>query len=305
MDFNKIAQEILQNIGGKDNIAVIEHCATRLRIMVKDSSLVNSENLKTIDGVKGYFLQSGQHQLIIGTGKVNKVFNIINSSENLKIDTTQQDTYNNLNIVQKILRSLADALVPLIPVLVATGIAIGIFNFIAELGIILSPELLILSQLITKTVFIFLPALVVWSTFKRFEGTPVIGMVLGLMLISPMLPNTFEVRNGITEPLKIGLFEIKRFQATILPALIVGVLGAKIEKWIKSWMPGIIDLVFTPLLTIVTSLVASFLILGPLFSTIENLILMLFHYIITLPFGIGGAILGGGQEGLTITRLHH
>ena len=105
MDFNKIAQEILQNIGGKDNIAVIEHCATRLRIMVKDSSLVNSENLKTIDGVKGYFLQSGQHQLIIGTGKVNKVFNIINSSENLKIDTTQQDTYNNLNIVQKMLRS--------------------------------------------------------------------------------------------------------------------------------------------------------------------------------------------------------
>lgn len=305
MDFNKIAQEILQNIGGKDNIAVIEHCATRLRIMVKDSSLVNSENLKTIDGVKGYFLQSGQHQLIIGTGKVNKVFNIINSSENLKIDTTQQDTYNNLNIVQKILRSLADALVPLIPVLVATGIAIGIFNFIAELGIILSPELLILSQLITKTVFIFLPALVVWSTFKRFEGTPVIGMVLGLMLISPMLPNTFEVSNGITEPLKIGLFEIKGFQGTILPALIVGVLGAKIEKWIKSWMPGTIDLVFTPLLTIVTSLVASFLILGPLFSTIENLILMLFHYIITLPFGIGGAIFGGAQQALTITGLHH
>lgn len=304
MDFNKIAQEIVLNIGGKDNISVLEHCATRLRIVVKDNSKVNTENLKNIKGIGGYFYQSGQHQIIIGTGKVNKVFNIINSDGTIKSDGVKESAYANLNPIQKILRSLADVFIPLIPVLVATGLFMGLRGFVMQLGLTLSPEVLTLSQVVTDTVFIFLPALVVWSTFRRFGGTPVIGMVLGLMLIAPMLPNAWEVASGAVEPLKVGIFRIEGFQGTILPALIVGIFGAHVEKWIKSWMPSIVDLVFTPFLTIVIGILAAFFVLGPIFTMVEDIIMMGVQSVIELPFGIGGAIFGGTQQALTVTGLH-
>lgn len=304
MDFNKIAQEIVLNIGGKDNISVLEHCATRLRIVVKDNSKVNTENLKNIKGIGGYFYQSGQHQIIIGTGKVNKVFNIINSDGTIKSDGAKESAYANLNPIQKILRSLADVFIPLIPVLVATGLFMGLRGFVMQLGLTLSPEVLTLSQVVTDTVFIFLPALVVWSTFRRFGGTPVIGIVLGLMLIAPMLPNAWEVASGAVEPLKVGIFRIEGFQGTILPALIVGIFGAHVEKWIKSWMPSIVDLVFTPFLTIVIGILAAFFVLGPIFTMVEDIIMMGVQSVIELPFGIGGAIFGGTQQALTVTGLH-
>lgn len=144
----------------------------------------------------------------------------------------------------------------------------------------------------------------VWSTFRRFGGTPVIGIVLGLMLIAPMLPNAWEVASGAVEPLKVGIFRIEGFQGTILPALIVGIFGAHVEKWIKSWMPSIVDLVFTPFLTIVISILAAFFVLGPIFTMVEDIIMMGVQSVIELPFGIGGAIFGGTQQALTVTGLH-
>lgn len=305
MDFQKVAKEIVINIGGKENISVMEHCATRLRIVVKDNSKVLVEELKKIEGIGGYFFQSGQHQIIIGTGKVNKVFDIINSQGDIKIEGAKQEAYANLNPFQKGLRALADVFIPLIPVLVATGLCMGLRGFVLQLGVTLSPEVLTMTQVVTDTVFIFLPALVVWSTFKRFGGTPVIGMVLGLMLIAPMLPNAWDVASGAVEPLQLGIFRIEGFQGTILPALIVGIVGSYIEKWIKSWMPSVVDLVFTPFLTIVIGMFLAFLVVGPIFTTIEDIVMMGVQSIVGLPFGIGGAIFGGIQQALTVTGLHH
>ena len=305
MDYNLVAQLILKNVGGKSNIKVMEHCATRLRIVVRDDSQVNSEELKNIQGVGGYFFQSGQHQIILGTGKVNKVFDILNKDGEIKTSGIKEEAYSNLNIFQKGLRSLADVFIPLIPVLVATGLFMGIRGFVLQLGVKLSPEFLTLSQVITDTVFIFLPALVVWSTFKRFGGTPAIGIVLGLMLIAPMIPNAWEVASGSVEPLQLGIFKIQGFQGTIIPALIVGIFGAFVEKWIKSWMPSAVDLIFTPFLTIIIGMFAGFLILGPLFSTIEHLVMNSIKSLLNIPFGIGGAIYGACQQILTVTGLHH
>ena len=305
MDYNLVAELILKNVGGKSNIKVMEHCATRLRIVVRDDSQVNSEELKNIQGVGGYFFQSGQHQIILGTGKVNKVFDILNKDGEIKTSGIKEEAYSNLNIFQKGLRSLADVFIPLIPVLVATGLFMGIRGFVLQLGVKLSPEFLTLSQVITDTVFIFLPALVVWSTFKRFGGTPAIGIVLGLMLIAPMIPNAWEVASGSVEPLQLGIFKIQGFQGTIIPALIVGIFGAFVEKWIKSWMPSAVDLIFTPFLTIIIGMFAGFLILGPLFSTIEHLVMNSIKSLLNIPFGIGGAIYGACQQILTVTGLHH
>lgn len=305
MDYNLVAQLILKNVGGKSNIKVMEHCATRLRIVVRDDSQVNSEELKNIKGVGGYFFQSGQHQIILGTGKVNKVFDILNKDGEIKTSGIKEEAYSNLNAFQKGLRALADVFIPLIPVLVATGLFMGIRGFVLQLGVELSPEFLTLSQVITDTVFIFLPALVVWSTFKRFGGTPAIGVVLGLMLIAPMIPNAWEVASGSVEPLQLGIFKIQGFQGTIIPALIVGIFGTFVEKWIKSWMPSVVDLIFTPFLTIIIGMFAGFLILGPLFSTIEYLVMNSIKSLLNIPFGIGGAIYGACQQILTVTGLHH
>ena len=305
MDFNKIAQEVVKNIGGKENIAVMEHCPTRLRIVAKDNDKVSVEGLKSIQGIGGYFFQSGQHQIIIGTGKVNKVFAIINSQGDIKTEGAKQEAYANLNPFQKGLRALADVFIPLIPVLVATGLCMGLRGFVLQLGVTLSPEVLTMTQVVTDTVFIFLPALVVWSTFKRFGGTPVIGMVLGLMLIAPMLPNAWEVASGAVKPLQLGIFRIEGFQGTILPALIVGIVGSYIEKWVKSWMPSVVDLVFTPFLTIVIGMILAFLVVGPIFTTIEDLVMTAIQGIIGLPLGIGGGLYGAFQQVLTVTGLHH
>ena len=304
MDFNNVAEEILKNIGGKENISVMEHCATRLRIVAKDNEKVNAEGLKAIKGIGGYFYQSGQHQIIIGTGKVNKVFDILNSGD-IKTSGAKQEGYANLNPFQKCLRALADVFIPLIPVLVATGLCMGLRGFLLQLGIEFSPEILTMTQVVTDTVFIFLPALVVWSAFKRFGGTPAIGIVLGLMLIAPMLPNAWDVASGNVVPLKLWIFSIEGFQGTILPALIVGIVGSYIEKWVKSWMPSVVDLVFTPFLTIIIGMLGAFFVIGPVFTLIEDLVMSLIQGIIGLPFGIGGAVFGGIQQALTVTGLHH
>lgn len=304
MDFNKVANDILKGIGGKENISVLEHCATRLRIVVKDNSKVDVEALKGIKGIGGYFFQSGQHQLIIGTGKVNKVFDLINSDD-IKNSGAKQEAYANLNLFQKGIRALADVFIPLIPVLVATGLFMGIRGFLEQLGVHMSPEMTTLSKVVTDTVFIFLPALVVWSAFKRFGGTPVIGMVLGLMLIAPMLPNAYDVAAEKVKVIEISIFEIKGFQGTILPALIVGIFGANVERWIKRWMPSVVDLVFTPFLTIIIGMLSAFLVIGPIFSIVEHGVMVAVDALLGIPYGIGGVVIGATQQLLVVTGLHH
>lgn len=305
MDFQKVANEILDGIGGKENIKAIEHCATRLRIVVNDDNLVNKDAIKSIKGIGGYFLQSGQHQIIVGTGKVNKVFECITNGGEIKVGGAKDEAYSNLNPFQKLLRTLADVFIPLIPVLVATGLCMGLRGFAQQLGVEFSPEFLTLTQVVTDTVFIFLPALVVWSAFKRLGGTPVIGMVLGLMLVAPMLPNAYAVGSRDIEPIRIGIFAIKGFQGTIIPALIVGITGAFVEKKVRSIVPSVMDLVLTPFLTLVIGIVLALFVIGPVFTQVEHSAISVIKRIIELPFGIGGAIYGGLQQVLVVTGLHH
>ncbi len=305
-----IAKNIVSALGGRDNIRALEHCSTRLRVVVNNDAIVAIEDIKKIDKVAGYFFQSGQHQVILGTGLVDQIFAEITKDEN-NSDVTFGDknvkaaAYDNLNFFQKALRSLADVFIPLIPVLVATGLFMGLRGFAQQLGYEFSPALLTMSQVVTDTVFIFLPALVVWSAFKRFGGTPVIGMVLGLMLVAPMLPNAWAVASGSAEMLKLGIFNIQGFQGTIIPALIVGIFGANVEKWIKTWIPQVVDLVFTPFLTITIGIFAGLLFIGPVFNVVEDGVMISAEAIINLPFGIGGIIFGALQQVLTVTGLHH
>ncbi|MBS0848318.1 PTS transporter subunit EIIC [Citrobacter sp. JGM124] len=302
---DKITREILAALGSKENIVALEHCATRLRIVVKNDQLVAADTIKNIDKVRGYFFQSGQHQIILGTGLVDQIHTLMNGDMPEAKESVKQSAYNNMNWFQKIIRALADVFIPLIPVLVATGLFMGIRGLAEQMGLVLSPDILVLTQVVTDTVFMFLPALVVWSAFKLFGGTPVVGIVLGLMLIAPMLPNAWQVASGHAEVLKIGIFHIQGYQGTIIPALIVGIFGATVERWIRRWMPTVVDLVFTPFLTLIIGAVAALFIIGPIFTIVEHGVMNSANFIINLPYGIGGAILGATQQALTVTGLHH
>ncbi|ROV58711.1 PTS sugar transporter subunit IIA [Vibrio ponticus] len=302
---NKIAVSLLNALGGKENIRALEHCATRLRVVVKDDTKVDADAIKKTAKVAGYFLQSGQHQVILGTGLVNTVHGEMTKLVDGELESTKGAAYENMSPFQKALRALADVFIPLIPVLVATGLFMGLRGFAQQLGVTFSPDVLTMTQVVTDTVFIFLPALVVWSAFQRFGGTPVVGMVLGLMLIAPMLPNAWAVASGDAERLSLGIFQVQGFQGTIIPALIVGIFGASLERWIKSWMPSVVALVFTPFLTITIGMLAGLLIIGPIFNVVEHGVMVSSETIVNLPFGIGGAIFGAFQQVLTVTGLHH
>ncbi|OLQ93748.1 PTS sugar transporter subunit IIA [Vibrio ponticus] len=302
---NKIAVSLLNALGGKENIRALEHCATRLRVVVKDDAKVDADAIKKTAKVAGYFLQSGQHQVILGTGLVNAVHGEMTKLVDGELESTKGAAYENMSPFQKALRALADVFIPLIPVLVATGLFMGLRGFAQQLGVTFSPDVLTMTQVVTDTVFIFLPALVVWSAFQRFGGTPVVGMVLGLMLIAPMLPNAWAVASGDAERLSLGIFQVQGFQGTIIPALIVGIFGASLERWIKSWMPSVVALVFTPFLTITIGMLAGLLIIGPIFNVVEHGVMVSSETIVNLPFGIGGAVFGAFQQVLTVTGLHH
>jgi len=307
-DPKKVAEEILKNVGGKENIKSMEHCATRLRLILKDRELINEKAIEEIDGVKGQFFAAGQHQIILGTGFVNKVFDKM-EGQGIEKGNMDEDLYEEMNTIQKISRVLGDIFVPIIPVLVATGLFMGLRGFITSLGVELNPTFNLLSQILTDVAFIFLPALISWSTVKRFGGTPVIGIVLGLMLVAPQLPNAWEVASGVAEPLKVSLLglnlSLTGYQGSVIPALIVGIIAAEIEKFLRKKIPEVLDLIVTPFLTLLISMLLGLLIIGPIMHLVEEAILKGFIWFLALPIGLGGLIIGGINQIIVVTGVHH
>lgn len=302
-----VAKEILKYIGGKDNIKSMEHCATRLRLILKDKSLIDEKAIENIDGVKGQFFAAAQYQIILGTGFVNKVYAAM-SGEGIDTGNVKEDAYSSMTLPQKISRTLGDIFVPIIPVLVATGLFMGLRGLLVNLGVELNPTFNTFTEVLTDTAFIFLPALVAWSTMKKFGGTPVVGIVLGLMLVAPQLPNAWQVAGG-AKPIYISLLglsiPIVGYQGSVLPALVLGIIAAKIEKAIRKFMPDVIDLIVTPFLTLLVSMLLGLLVVGPIMHTSEVYILDLFKMFLGLPFGIGGAIIGGVHQIIVVSGVHH
>jgi len=303
-----VAESILKNVGGKENIKSMEHCATRLRLILKDKELIDEDTIENIEGVKGQFFAAGQYQIILGTGFVNKVFE---EMENIGVEKgdIKEDTYDKMTILQKISRILGDIFLPIIPVLVATGLFMGLRGLITNLGVELNPTFNVFSQILTDVAFIFLPALIAWSTIKRFGGTPVIGIVLGLMLVAPQLPNAWEVASGAAEPLKVSLFgmnlALTGYQGSVIPALFVGILAANIEKRLRKIVPDVLDLIVTPFLTLLVSMLLGLLVIGPIMHGIEKHILSAFTKFLALPMGLGGLIIGGLNQLIVVTGVHH
>ena len=176
------------------------------------------------------------------------------------------------NWFQRAVRTFGDVFVPIIPAIVATGLFMGLRGLLEAFGVVLPSDFLIYSKILTDTAFIALPALVVWSTFKVFGGNQTIGIVLGLMLISGSLPNAWEVaQGGEIVPIKFfGLVDVVGLQGSVLPAFIIGVVGANFEKWVRKYVPEVLDLLVTPFITLFVMSILGLFVLGPIFHQVEK-----------------------------------
>jgi len=316
MENREIAQQVIEAVGGKNNIRSVAHCATRLRVMVADEAAIDKERIENLDKVKGAFFNSGQYQIIFGTGTVNKIYEKVlqlGVGEQPKDEATARPQEG--NVFKRTIRTFGDVFVPIIPVLVATGLFMGLRGLLTQpeiLGLFgLSPEainanFLLYTQVLTDTAFAFLPALVAWSTFRVFGGSPVIGIVLGLMLVSPSLPNAYEVAAGSAEAIMLFDFiPIVGYQGTVLPAFISGIIGAKLEKKLHKIVPETFDLLVTPFVTLLIMSVLSLMLIGPVFHSFENVVLNVTEWILALPFGLAGLIIGGLNQVIVVTGVHH
>lgn len=316
-NYTKIAQDVLEAIGGQDNIKSFAHCATRLRIMVLDETKINKEAVENIELVKGAFFNSGQYQIIFGTGTVNKVYEAVESlgvvgtsTTELKAEAKQQG-----NLFQRMSRTFGDVFVPIIPVLVATGLFMGLRGLLTNdtfLGFFnltkdaINTNFLLWTQILTDTAFIILPALVAWSSFKVFGGSPVLGIVLGSMLISASIPNAYDVAAGKIQALTFfGFVPVVGYQGTVLPAFFVGLVGAKLERALRKRVPDALDLLVTPFLVFLVMSILGLFVIGPVFHGLEEYILAGTKWILALPFGLAGVIIGGLQQVIVVTGVHH
>lgn len=318
-DYAKIAKEVIQAVGGSENIKSAAHCATRLRLIVADRSLADDETVGEIDAVKGTFFTAGQYQIIFGTGHVNRVYEQI---VRLGIaETTASEAkeakMDGKNQLQKAIRTFGDVFVPVIPALVATGLFLGLKgallnnNFLALFGMTnadIPQSFQVLVDVLSGTTFAFLPAIVCWSTFRVFGGSPVLGLILGLMLVNGSLPNAYSVADpasGVTPLMLFGFIPIVGYQGSILPAFVAGVIGSKLEKKLRKTVPPVFDFMITPFLVLFVMLILSLLVIGPLLHALENILLVIVEYALELPFGIGGLVVGFFWSIITLTGVHH
>ena len=309
MNNTEIAKSVIEAIGGKGNVSSVAHCATRLRIMVKDKEKIDTNRVENIEKVQGAFFNAGQFQIIFGTGTVNRIYDEV-VSLGLPTSTTSEmkaEAAKQGNWFQRAVRTFGDVFVPIIPAIVATGLFMGLRGLLEAFGVVLPSDFLIYSKILTDTAFIALPALVVWSTFKVFGGNQTIGIVLGLMLISGSLPNAWEVaQGGEIVPIKFfGLVDVVGLQGSVLPAFIIGVVGANFEKWVRKYVPEVLDLLVTPFITLFVMSILGLFVLGPIFHQVEKVILSLTTTVLYLPFGLGGLIIGGTHQLIVVSGVHH
>ncbi|HEM4246513.1 PTS transporter subunit EIIC [Streptococcus suis] len=309
MNNTEIAKKVIDALGGRENVRSVAHCATRLRVMVVDEGKIDKDTVEDIEKVQGAFFNSGQYQIIFGTGTVNKIYDEVVALGLPTATTGEQkaEAAKQGNAFQRAIRTFGDVFVPIIPAIVATGLFMGLRGLLGALGYTLPEDLNVYSQILTDTAFIVLPALVVWSTFRVFGGNQTIGIVLGMMLIAGQLPNAWVVASGgdVKPTIFFGFIPVVGLQGSVLPAFIIGLIGAKFEKAVRKVVPEVLDLLVTPFVTLFVMSILGLFVIGPVFHVVENYILAGTQAILNLPMGLGGLLIGGIHQVIVVSGVHH
>ncbi|MGC6552485.1 sucrose-specific PTS transporter subunit IIBC [Streptococcus sp. VTCC 12905] len=316
MNNTEIAKKVIDALGGRENVRSVAHCATRLRVMVVDENKIDKDTVEDIEKVQGAFFNSGQYQIIFGTGTVNKIYDEVVALGLPTATTGEQkaEAAKQGNAFQRAIRTFGDVFVPIIPAIVATGLFMGLRGLLTQEAIMTAlgvtewnADFITYTQILTDTAFIILPALVVWSTFRVFGGNQTIGLVLGMMLISGSLPNAWAVASGgdVTPQIFFGFIPVVGLQGSVLPAFIIGIIGAQFEKWVRKIVPEVLDLLLTPFITLLVMSVLGLFVIGPVFHVVEQYILYATEALLSLPFGLGGLLIGGVHQIIVVSGVHH
>ncbi|WP_313962872.1 sucrose-specific PTS transporter subunit IIBC [uncultured Streptococcus sp.] len=352
MNNTEIAKKVIEALGGRENVNSVAHCATRLRVMVKDEGKIDKNTVENLEKVQGAFFNSGQYQIIFGTGTVNKIYDEVvalglptSSKDDMKAEAAKQG-----NWFQRAIRTFGDVFVPILPAIVATGLFMGVRGAIAQDQVLSlfgttadafkSTDFYTYTVVLTDTAFAFFPALICWSAFRVFGGNPIIGLVLGLMMVNSALPNAWDVAGQATkfavDPSKdildkianmdvlgslkfasevtatkahpiyfFGFIPVVGYQNSVLPAFFVGLFGAKFEKWLHKKIPDVLDLLLVPFLTFLVMSILGLFVIGPVFHIVESYVLNGTEFLLSLPFGLAGLIIGAVHQLIVVTGVHH
>lgn len=319
MDYRKVAEEIYEKVGKKENLISAAHCATRLRLVLADNDKCDAKAVEDIDGVKGVFSASGQLQIILGTGTVNKVYDEFLAVSGLSAaskDDAKAAAAAKQPFYKRAVKTLGDIFVPIIPAIVASGFLMGIMealNFMVNNGFLnidTSGSIFVFANLFANTAYVFLPILIAYSAAKVFGGNPYLGAVIGMLMIHPDLQNAWTVATeGVqrTQSVWFGLYEVDLvgYQGHVIPVIIAVFVMCAIEKKLHKVVPAMFDLFVTPLVSVFATGYLTYSIIGPVFVTIENGIIGGVQQLIALPFGVGSFIMGGLYSLTVVAGVHH
>ena len=319
MDYKKVAQEIYDKVGRRENLVSAAHCATRLRLVLVDNAKCDAKAVEEIEGVKGVFSASGQLQIILGTGVVNKVYDEFIAISGLSAatkDEVKAAAAARQNPFKRAIKTLGDIFVPIIPAIVASGFLMGIMealNFMVNnnfLNIDTSGSIYVFANLFSNTAYTFLPILIAYSAAKAFGGNPYLGAVIGMMMIHPDLQNAWTVATeGVqrTQSVWFGLYSVDLvgYQGHVIPVIIAVWVMCFLEKRLHKIVPAMFDLFVTPLVSVFVTGYLTFSIIGPIFVTIENGIIGGIQTLLTLPLGLGSLIMGGLYSTTVVAGIHH
>ena len=318
MDYRKTAQEILNHVGGSKNIVSAAHCATRLRLVIADNTKADKTALENVDGVKGVFEASGQLQIILGTGTVNKVFDEFIAIAGITASTkaeAKEAAAEKQNWFMKAIKLLGDIFVPIIPAIVASGFLMGIMNALdfmnnnGFLHISTTSSIYVFATLFSNIAYTFLQILIAFSAAKAFGANPYLGAVIGMIMIHPSLQNAYTVATeGVqqTQSVFFGLYHIDMvgYQGHVIPVIIAVWILSVLEKKLHKIVPEVLDLFVTPLVSVFVTGYLTLSIVGPIFVWAENAILGAIQWMLTLPLGLGSLIMGGLYAPTVVTGIH-
>lgn len=318
----KISEEILQNIGGKENIQGVAHCATRLRIILDDNSKVNMDKLDDIELVKGVFTVGDQLQIIFGAGLVNEVYEVFSKLvgiENMSLSDVKSKSAQKQNPLQRGIKSLSDVFIDIMPGILAAALLMGLSGLLGQVGLFgeksivqMYPALSGANRfvgIVSSSIFSILPLIVVYSATRRYGGKPVLGLVIGAVMLNSNLADAYDAAKGAVTPDIINVLglniKLVGFQGGIIIALMMGFVVAKLDKFFDKKVHNSIKLLVSPMLTVFVASFLLFTIIGPVGRALASGVTMGLLWI-TQNLGIFGYMFFAGvQQIIVITGIHH
>lgn len=321
--FTEDAKLLLEYIGGKDNIKAVTHCVTRMRFVLIDEKKADVKKIESLKSAKGTFTQAGQFQVIIGN-EVSEFYNEftkIAGIDGVSKDAVKAAAKSNQTFVQKLMANLAEIFTPLIPALICGGLILGFRSVIGDIKLVEdgTKTLVETSQffaglysflwLIGEAIFHFLPVGIVWSITRKMGTTQILGIILGLTLVSPQLLNAYNMAPGTVPPVwDFGFVQIEMvgYQAQVIPAILAAFILVYLEKFWRRITPDYISMIIVPLFSLIPAVILAHTVVGPISWAIGSFIANAVYAGLTSSFGwLFAGVFGFFYAPLVITGLHH